>query len=99
MTWFAVAAPGLDLAPLGQYGAIGVGIVALGFFAWRAYNREVQRSDRLESKLMDVHEVVQERVIPALQESTRSVQDTTELLRKIMTDREIELRIKRAKGE
>jgi hypothetical protein len=97
MTW--AAPPVLDLAPLGQYGAIGVGIVALGIFAFRAYSREVERADRLETRLLDVYQVVQDRVIPTLQDSTRTVQETTEFVRRVMTEYEVQNRIRRATEE
>lgn len=36
---------GTDLANLGILGILAVGVVALAFFAWRAYDREVRRAD------------------------------------------------------
>lgn len=80
---------GLDLAVLGQYGAIGLFALLLAIFARNAYNREVMRSDRLEEKLLHAHEIIQEKVIPALQDSTRTVQDTTALVRDVTREMEL----------
>lgn len=98
---WSAAQPLIDVTQFSQYGAIGVGIIALAIFAHRAYNREVQRSEGLQQRLDDTvnkliatHEVIQDRVIPALQESTRSAQETITFIQSLMHDVEID-RVKR----
>jgi hypothetical protein len=64
-----------------QYGAVGI-IASLGLAAmWRAYRRECDRSDRLETKLAEQVTAIQDKVIPALLSATRAVEESTELMR------------------
>lgn len=80
---------GLDLA---QYGAIGILLVAFIGFAYRAWQRETGRSDRIEAEAKAdrerlegenrrLHGDIQEKAIPALLASATALTEVTELLR------------------
>lgn len=58
-----VPAPGIDLA---QYGAIGVILAALLWFAKHAYDREAERADRLEEENSRLRQKVEDDIIPLL---------------------------------
>lgn len=93
--WLAAAADaagelsGLDLA---QYGAIGILLVAFIGFAYRAWQRETARSDRIEAEAKAdrerleaenrrLHGDIQEKAIPALLASATALGEVTEMLR------------------
>ena len=90
VVWLAVLlqeAPSSD-AVLLQYGAVGV-VAVLALLAVRvlfkretdAHDYDRQRADRLEAEMRHMHETYQERVIPALQESSRALQEAIAVLR------------------
>jgi hypothetical protein len=79
----------IDLA---QYGAIGTLCTLLVWFAFRAWKRETERSDRLEAENRAdrerlegenrrLHGDIQEKAIPALLASATALTEVTELLR------------------
>lgn len=64
-----------------QYGALGI-IASLGlWFMFRAWRRECERSDRLETDNKAQAAAIQDKVIPALLSATRAVEESTELMR------------------
>jgi hypothetical protein len=67
-------------APFIQYGAIGAGLVFLGLFAWKAYQRETLRADSAEDRLHSVEESVRTDLVPAVTRSTEAAVRMTELL-------------------
>lgn len=77
----AVTPPPPGWESLTQYGALGILVLALGWFGWRAYQREVARADRLEAEVSRLHTVIQDRALPAVLAATQAVQECTELLR------------------
>lgn len=77
---------------LAQYGAIGILLVAFIGFAYRAWQRETARSDRIEAEAKAdrqgleaenrrLHGDIQEKAIPALLASATALGEVTEMLR------------------
>lgn len=60
---FLLAQVSVDLA---QYGALGVMVTALFAFAYRAYDREAKRADRLEQENQRLQRHAEENIIPLL---------------------------------
>lgn len=60
---FLLAQASIDLA---QYGALGIMVAALFTFAYRAYDREAKRADRLEQENNRLRKHAEENVIPLL---------------------------------
>lgn len=96
----------IDLA---QYGAIGTLLVTFLWFAFRAWKRETDRSDRLEVELREtvakhqadisgLHASIQEKAIPALLASANAMAEVTELLRDLQTERRTEYARTRREG-
>jgi hypothetical protein len=70
----------LEWAPFLQYGAIGAGLVLLGLFAWKAYERETIRADNAEARLHALEESVRTDVVPTVTRSTEATVRMTEIL-------------------
>jgi hypothetical protein len=83
----AGAEPNLGL--LAQYGVLGLVAMLLIIFARVSYKRETDRSDRLETEVVRLNNMIIEKVIPALSSATGAIQDATELLRAVQREREI----------
>lgn len=83
--WMHLAADatsgGIDVNIFAQYGVLGVAVFALGWFAKGAYANAVARGDRLEEDNRRLNQAIQDRVIPALTESTLAAQEATRVLR------------------
>ena len=77
-----------DLAVFAQYGVLGVLAILLIWFAKGAYQRERDRSDRLEQENKHLNELVLERVIPALTSATHAIQESAQLLNALQRERE-----------
>lgn len=107
--------PALEDAPdpgnldLAQYGAIGVLLMAFIVFAYRAWQRETTRADRIEAEARAererleaenrrLHSDIQEKAIPALLASATALTEVTELLRDQQRDRRYEERLTRRDG-
>lgn len=86
----ADAPPGVN--NLAQYGVLGILGAALLWFAYRAYQREVTRADRLESEVTRLNTVIQEQALPAVLAATEVVKDYTALLRDQRTISRVEPR-------
>lgn len=97
----------LDLA---QYGAIGVLLVAFIVFAYRAWQRETVRADRIEAAAAVERERleaenrrlqadIQEKAIPALFASATALSEATELMRDHQRERRYEARQARRDGD
>ena len=69
-----------DLSGIIQYGVLGIVVALLIPFARMAYKRETDRADRLESEVLRLNQLLQDRVIPALLAATRAVEQSQELL-------------------
>lgn len=75
-------------AVLLQYGAVGL-IALLALVAVRelfkqkvaAHDYDRQRADRLEEELRNLNQSMQERVVPALEASSRAMQEAAAVLR------------------
>jgi hypothetical protein len=83
------AADPVNVGILAQYGVLGV--VAAGgiVFARVSYKRETDRSDRLESEVTRLNNLIIERAIPALTSAAQAAEDATRLLRAIQRAQEI----------
>jgi hypothetical protein len=86
---------------LSQYGAIGIMLVVVGFFAKKMVVREQVRADRLELEVTRLNTLVQERTIPALVAATEAIQASQQLLLTMQYQRESAQRVytRRASGE
>lgn len=71
-----------------QYGAIGAAAVALAFFAWRAYRREADRSDRLEQQLAEANQRIADRFVEVLTQTRDALVQSNEYLRDLARRRE-----------
>lgn len=79
---------GIDIGVLAQYGVLGIFAALLVWFARGAHQRERDRADRLEEKNNQLHDLMQERVIPALTSATHTVEECTALLTAMQRERE-----------
>lgn len=79
----------LDLSIFAQYGVLGILALMLIFFARGAHQRERERADRLEQENQRLHELIIDRVIPALGSATRAAEESAELLAAMQREREL----------
>jgi len=86
---------------LAQYGVLGIAAALLVVFARAAYKREIDRADRLEKTVFELHQSMADRYIPALQEasgalteSTRVNQEVVLALRDLQAHRDFERRLR-----
>ncbi len=89
--WIAVdaGAAGVDLTVFAQYGVLGVIAAILIWFARGAHQRERDRADRMEQENKRLHELILDRVIPALTSASAAAEDAAELLRAMQREREL----------
>jgi len=85
----------VDLSVFAQYGVLGILTLMLIFFARGAYQRERDRADRLETEVQRLHELILDKVIPALQSASQAAEDSTALLQAMQRERELVQLIKR----
>lgn len=88
-TTAAEPAGSLDLSVFAQYGVLGIITLILILFARGAYQRERDRADRMEQENQRLHELIIERVIPALGSATRAAEESAELLAQMAREREL----------
>ncbi len=79
----------LDLSVFAQYGVLGIITLILILFARGAYQRERDRADRIEQENQRLHELIIDRVIPALSSATRAAEESAELLTAMQREREL----------
>ncbi len=79
----------LDLSVFAQYGVLGIITLILILFARGAYQRERDRADRIEQENQRLHELIIDRVIPALSSATRAAEESAELLAAMQREREL----------
>jgi hypothetical protein len=89
----------LDLSVFAQYGILGILALMLIFFARGAHQRERERADRLEQENQRLHELIIDRVIPALGSATRAAEEAAELLAAMQRERELSALIRRREVE
>ncbi len=80
---------GFDPAVFAQYGILGVLTVLLIWFAKGAHQRERDRADRLEADNKRLHELIIERIIPAMTAASHAAEESNELLRAMQREREL----------
>ncbi len=90
LQWLAVGDAAIDLTIFAQYGVLGVIAALLIFFARGAHQRERDRADRMEAENKRLNELILDRVIPTLMSAARASEETTELLRAIQRERELQ---------
>lgn len=79
----------LDLSVFAQFGVVGV-IAMLGIiFARGAHQRERDRGDRLEAENQRLHELMIDRVIPALTSASRAAEESATLIASLAREREL----------
>ncbi len=74
-------AASIDIGLFAQYGILGIITAMLIWFAKGAHQREKDRADRLEAEVGRLHELMLDRVIPALTSATKAAEESAELLR------------------
>lgn len=89
---------GIDLTVFAQYGVLGVIAVILIWFAKGAHQRERERADRMEAENQKLHEMIIERVIPALTSATRAAEESADLLAAMQRERELREIVQRREG-
>jgi hypothetical protein len=98
LDWLAAVEPssgGSDaLGLLAQYGVLGIAAGLLVVFARASYKRETDRSDRLEGEVFRLHQVIQDRHIPALEAAGKALQEATLALKEIQQEREVDRAIR-----
>lgn len=93
----ASADPG-DFGVLAQYGVLGIVCAGLIVFARVSYKRETDRSDRLETEVIRLNNLIIDRAIPALTAAAQAAEDATMLLRDLQREREMD-RYRRGDGD
>ncbi len=88
----------VDLAVFANYGVVGVVAIILIWFARGAHQRERDRSDRLEAEVQRLHEVMIERVIPALTSASRAAEESAALLAAMARERELARIVQQQRG-
>jgi len=68
--WLAADAAPPDLTGLGQYGAVGIMLLAFLVWAFRVWARLEARCDRLENQLAEQNKWITERMVGALTQAT-----------------------------
>jgi hypothetical protein len=79
----------VDVAIFAQYGVLGIVAAILIWFAKGAHQRERDRADRMEAENKRLHELILDRIIPALTSATNAAEDSTDLLRAMQREREL----------
>jgi hypothetical protein len=78
----------IDVSIFAQYGILGILALILIFFARGAHQRERDRADRMEQENQRLHELIIDRVIPALGSATRAAEEAADLLAAMQRERE-----------
>lgn len=79
---------GPDLGVLGNYGVLGLFTVILLGFGLRAWQREINRADRLEKELTERYRVMIEKVVPALVAAAAALDESARIAREAADERE-----------
>ncbi len=85
----ADASGAIDLTVFAQFGAVGAIAVMGIWFARGAHQRERERADRLEAEVQRLHELMLERVIPAMTSASRAAEESAALILSMQRDREM----------
>lgn len=85
----ADAGAAVDFTVFAQYGVLGIIATILIWFARGAHKREQDRADRLEQENQRLHELILDRVIPALTAASQAAEESAELLRDVQRERSI----------
>lgn len=68
------------LSILASTGTTGVVASLFAWAAWKVYQREVARNDRLERELRSMRSKIEEKLLPALIEASRRSKEIAEIL-------------------
>lgn len=86
--WFADAGGSIDLGLFAQYGVLGIICAGLILFAKGAYQRERDRADRHEEEIKRLHDLMIDKVVPALTAATTTIEEAVKVLSSIQRERE-----------
>ncbi len=64
-----------------QYGALGIICFAGIWFAYRAWKREVERSDALAEDNRKLNAAIQDRIVPVVESAIGAIRESTEMMR------------------
>ncbi len=90
MVGLFAAGDGIDPSIFAQYGVLGVIAGLLIWFAKSAHQRERDKVDKLEAENRALHELILERVFPALTAASTAAQEVAALLRELQRERELD---------
>jgi hypothetical protein len=68
------------LTGLYQLGAVGVILSIFLWFAWQVYKRERERADASAAEVTRLNQLIQDRYVPSLEESSHALRDSAALL-------------------
>lgn len=78
----------VDVGLFAQYGVLGVLCAGLILFARGAYQRERDRADRHEEEIKRLHDLMIDKVVPALTAGTTTIEEAVKVLSSIQRERE-----------
>lgn len=78
----------VDVGLFAQYGVLGVLCAGLIWFAKGAYQRERDRADRHEEEIKRLHDLMLDKVVPALTAGTNTIEEAVNVLSSIQRERE-----------
>lgn len=87
------------LAPLLQYGVLGVFAILLIVFARTLLKREQDRSDTSAAEVIRLNTLMQEKIIPALVTATNAIVASQTILQAIQYQRDVEVAIAKEKDK
>jgi hypothetical protein len=88
----AAGVAGPDLGVLANYGVLGLFTGILLWFALRAWQREITRAERLETELREQHQIMIEKVVPALVSAANALNESAQLARDLADEQQQEWR-------
>lgn len=85
MVWLAAAStPAVGDPPfltgLYQLGAFGIILSLFLWFAWQVYKRERDRADAAAAEVSRLNQLIQDRYVPSLEESSHALREAAELM-------------------
>lgn len=79
----------IPMTVFAQYGALGIFAALLTWFARGAYQRETNRSDRLEEENKRLNALIVDRVIPTLTSASTAAEEAGKLMNAMQREREV----------
>lgn len=88
LAYAAIDSGSVDLGLFAQYGVLGILCAGLILFARGAYQRERDRGDRHEEEIKRLHDLMIDKVVPALTAATSTIEEAVKVLSSIQRERE-----------